>query len=771
MRVNGRSNDKNRGGQGAQGGQGRSHGNSQRGTQGRPQSGQGRRPQSTPGGQGRRPQGAQGANGARPQGGHPQGGRPQGSSNVPPNGVPRVPNLGNGAYGQGSGRVDDAARPRGNGSHQRPKRNRHPQQPGNHGLSPDRNPQVGNGQIHDIQHIAENPTNAQGIATPKTSKKSKLRTLILGKEKPFNASPEEYKAYKRSKNIRKIIAGILIIALVLMCGTFIYKRFINPEINVVPEAQSGAVALENWQGIVNSGDFDAISGALDPPYLGQERDYVNSSKDKLEFVKTVYSTVDYKVAQVEQRTVYGDVVKDANGKPVMEPSNLMEDGEKVSLTTIDWDHIQFSDEKVKAILAEYKLDVNDPDVSHKLEEAFAAYIVSESKQETSEEIKSLEGTAKETEGKEPLPGMADVSRDSASSDGGGAEPVTADPLAGSSDGGGAEVDQSGAQAKGQQKDKVIGSLGNLPLKQQEWEPSMETVDIPDPDNNKRTVEARRVSAEEDARLDDVIFGGKDFLRAQTRFSMIALGGEPSKEWTAYITASPDDEPTPRPGVGNYRFIQCTWVGAHELQVGIVEEAAKFDMNVQPVIAPVGDGSKENPAGKNTSVLTNQYVTGADGKVTANPIRVELVSFYRDQDAFNFFQSKDTRNRGFTTASQVKYAGLQFKVTNLSNTKLTIGDNSSMADGNLNLTKSTGSMFGLVQSVTLNPGETGIVDAWVASPNLDNMYIIWGKDFKRGIDPVWFRVLSAEDGSVEVKDIAQSSQATDIVEGSSDNGEG
>lgn len=204
--------------------------------------------------------------------------------------------------------------------------------------------------------------------------------------------------------------------------------------------------------------------------------------------------------------------------------------------------------------------------------------------------------------------------------------------------------------------------------------------------------------------------------------------------------------TARPAVGNHKYIDPFWIGAYYLKVGMVDYAKSHNVEVKPITDPVGLGTVESTAGLNASLLTVQF-DEVDGKEVKTPIRVEMLSILKDQKAINFFQSKDTRNRGFLSDSQVKYIALTYKVTNLSDKEATIRDNSSLSDDQVNITGTTGNVFGLKTELKLKAGESGVIESWAASPTLGKSFIVWGKDFSRRADVIWFRQLAGETGTV------------------------
>ena len=156
-----------------------------------------------------------------------------------------------------------------------------------------------------------------------------------------------------------------------------------------------------------------------------------------------------------------------------------------------------------------------------------------------------------------------------------------------------------------------------------------------------------------------------------------------------------------------------------------------------ISANIGDGTLENPAGINTEIVTSVF----DGKCKESPIKVELIEYGVSEDAINWFEAKDERNRGIDVQSEVQYCYFVFRVTNLSNKELVISDNSTLCDSNANVSSRTGTIYGLKDTAVLKPDESGIIESWNKSTELNKKYVIWGNDFARRTNPVWFRVLA------------------------------
>lgn len=182
-------------------------------------------------------------------------------------------------------------------------------------------------------------------------------------------------------------------------------------------------------------------------------------------------------------------------------------------------------------------------------------------------------------------------------------------------------------------------------------------------------------------------------------------------------------------------IDKTWVGTYRLLSGDIK-----------VVPQKGDGSFDDPATVGTRLLYTQKGTDKDGKPVDNPLSVTLSEFRVGGDAISWYESKDARNRGFDVRSNSVQVGMVFTLTNLGSTEVTFGDDSTLSDNSGNPTYRTGTVYGLKDSVTLKPGESGKIETWTAATAITEKYIIWGKSYMQDKtkNPLYFRVLKSAD---------------------------
>lgn len=246
---------------------------------------------------------------------------------------------------------------------------------------------------------------------------------------------------------------------------------------------------------------------------------------------------------------------------------------------------------------------------------------------------------------------------------------------------------------------------------------------------------------EDVYLDRVLFSSNELYSCFERFAesvagLLEVELTESTEYQLWLQA--DDNNIPAPERYGKRSISHTWCGSYYLINDYTESGERVE-----VTPNLGNGSVEQPASVGTPVITYVIREGNDGSVEKLPIRITLKEYGVSQKALDWFQKKNIQNRGYDVTSEVQYCYFVFEVTNLSNEVLTITDNFTLCDLNANSSGRTGIIYGLQDSVTLSPEEKGIIETWSRSTELNLKYVIWGKDFARRENPVWFRVLAGD----------------------------
>ena len=445
---------------------------------------------------------------------------------------------------------------------------------------------------------------------------------------------------------------------------------------------TGIDCLDEW---VSS--LQDLNPNMDDGYLKQEVDYANDDKGKVDFYKKMVSTISYTPYPVSSKNIYGEDLYDNEHNTVYMPSTVGI-GEYVMMTCVDYDSIKIDLQKLDDLMSDYNLHIGDVDYSNLLVSVFVDY------------MNSL-------------------------------------------------------------------SLDELPTKIVSRVPFME-----------RVGNGYSMSVKEDIYIDKLLFSSREFYNLLDRFSSAAgTVGVNSPEWEEWNSLSDEDKsktPEPEKSISGLSVsqewldwsklsvverqrvaepsyyplkdtINKTWCGAYYLQNEYVSTDENGNIVSTQISADIGDGSFEDPAGLNTDVVTSIFVQELqeDGSFVENeyPIRVKLIDYGVSENAIAWFESKSTLNRGIDISSELQYAYFCFEVTNLSDKQLVIYDNSSLSDDKANVFSRTGTMYGLNDMVILDPDESGVIESWGRSTELNKCYLIWGADFARKTDPVWFRVLA------------------------------
>lgn len=528
------------------------------------------------------------------------------------------------------------------------------------------------------------------------SESQRKKRLRLARE--ANKQKERQRSIRRGSGIlelsflrvlRILIVGILGSFFFFTCVLFLYTKYIRyPEMEKVVYEKTGRYALDNWSNALsNYGEGVTSYLMLDQnsvSYLENELVYANGNDLKKDFFSKMVSTVSYKPNKVTAKNVYGNDMVDSNNDEKILIDSYVTQGEEVNLSYVDYSKIYVDKGIVKSMMREQNLKLGDAGYNSKLTNLFCRYIL---------------------------------------------------------------------------------NLGELPIK---------TVShVPNLYGNEES--GYRITEEEDVFLDKLLFSSQELYDLTMRFSEAAgedsinpdwntwnlsqnrsSENEPVKmytklpiqqSWLEWVNSSDKDNVLEPSKYRSDYVIGRTWCGSYYLQ----HEYAEIDSNgkkVYRVIEPsLGDGSFENPASLNTEVVTtvrNGY-KGKDGKVVTEdcPIGITMIEFGVSQDALDWFDSKDERNRGHDIKSEVQYAYYRFRIRNLSNRTVVVTDNSSLCDDNVNFSERTGIIYGLTDKLTLKPGQEGILESWTASTDLPRKYLVWGRSFSRESDVVWFRKLAGD----------------------------
>ena len=556
----------------------------------------------------------------------------------------------------------------------------------------------------------------------KRATKTKKGSIKPKNNKGSKSSNENVKPIKPSKVVMCIVIGLVISSMIFLLVGGLYTKYVRfPSEEKVEKETTGMYAL---------GVFEDDVHNLDLPekyYLYKESVYANSVKEKLDFINTVVSTVRYEPDVVNAKNVYGNDLVDKESRGIITRDSYVVEGEEVTLHYIDYTKIVFDEVKLAGLIQEYNLAKDDVSYANDAVLLFCKYLSNEGSKLPTTSIKRSPFIVKDGD-------RYVVQED---------EDIYLDQLLFSSD---------------EFKDcemRFTEALGTLIMRGSVGE-QKNTTPIEKPTEKSKNGNKPPATEQSQSPTEPVV----------------ASLFQPSDEWKEWNALSKSEkEETPEPLKYGKMTMSMNWCGAYYLENEYYVTDDGGNRIKEKVSPQLGNGTFESPASISTPVVTSVLSTDKKGNLVEDPIRVELVDFGASEEALTWFQSKDVQNRGYTLDSEVQYAYYIFKVTNLSNKVLTVSDNSSLCDKNINLSSRTGTIFGLTDTLTLKPDESGYIESWGRSTELNKKYVIWGKDFERRKEPVWFRVLagdledSSEDKGVHL--IERVKKISDIEETFSD----
>ena len=524
------------------------------------------------------------------------------------------------------------------------------------------------------------------------------------------------------------IIPVIIVAVVLLIGIGVVVAVLNkkepPLVAVETNYEtSGRFVLDKLQQNLNSynaDELDAIIGTESgDSYLAQEWAYVNKVSWREKFIQMVGSTVTFEYPKVQQMSTTGVGMVDASGQPIMIDSP-MNGGETFTVYYPDYEKMmQTMDEDAQYICDLYessKYTPNDYDFEFKLTNLMLQYLTDKgSFPVTSSEI-SLSVRAN-TVGELYIENDAEL-----------------DNLLFGSD---------ALRAMSSRFSQIcLGWTGEKEEYYSEWEELhndeyddwyKEFIVYYEQDNgvfNPRTSQWEPFYVRDDKNVIQYDENGEKLVD----YYAIIVGTENGKKqyWiqpAETITTLVDKvRMVPDPWIDE-TGITFTWCGTNYIQN---EYQGKSDTYFR-----VGDGSRDFPAGIGTKIITKVLCT--DGQY--HDVKVALVGFWTGQDAIDYSESFDTRNRGFTTTSAIKLITFEIYIENLEDAPIEIIPEMVLTDGNSNKSSRTGTIYGFTETQTIQPHKSVIINDWYTSTELDQKYVAWGRSFGRDYPMVFFNVLA------------------------------
>lgn len=482
---------------------------------------------------------------------------------------------------------------------------------------------------------------------------------------------------------------------------------------------SGKYAYDQLQSVLNNyspEELDALIGIEEADsYLAQEWAYVNGVKLREEFITRVCGMVKFTYPMVDQKNVSGGVVTDASGNAVQTES-LMNNGEVVTVTVPDYGAICEGLEENAYIIEQLYEQIDEK--SYEYNDAMANLLV-----QYILDYADIENHTKEVEVQLTL-----------------------------KKNNGTMFFESDAEL-----DKVLFSqpefwdlctkfsqicLGYTGFKD-EYYTSTEQVHNPEYDEWK-VIFDQYYNADNGKFVKGVSKWEPWYLRDDNNVIQKDENGENIVNYYSVKAADGTDWVQPDEiiimALEHVRQVDDTWVdetGVMFNWIGTWWVQNEYK-GIGNTMFRVGDGTKDNPAGIGTPIITK--VLCHDGKY--HDVRVTMMGYWVGDNAIQYCQKFDKRNRGFVSESTVKLIAYEVKVENLEGSTI-VFDVSEMAisDSYGNPSDRSGTMYGFSNVATIKPHEGIIINDWASATDIEQKYVIWGKTFNRQFQAVYFDALA------------------------------
>ena len=210
----------------------------------------------------------------------------------------------------------------------------------------------------------------------KKPKKSNSKTWVVDK-------PEGYRYFEGTprkigfwKGLGATIFGLSVSAMLGVAGVVFYNsQVLYPRELTVKEENTGRYALAKYQGYLSSYSTDELTSFTGSSYLASEAKLQNGNEDRLNFIKTVLSTVKYNPLTVDALNKYGSVYyKPGTNKETKQDLSLVNFGEKVDFTYVDYSKINFNSKVINQMMSEAKIKPTDDNFVEEITTLFAKYI-------------------------------------------------------------------------------------------------------------------------------------------------------------------------------------------------------------------------------------------------------------------------------------------------------------------------------------------------------------------------------------------------------------
>lgn len=536
----------------------------------------------------------------------------------------------------------------------------------------------------------------------------------MRKEKP-TVEPEVAQVKKKRRWVPVLIVGITLVVLAVAAVVILQmlktKRE-EEELLIVQAEETSGYVLDTYLVYLNQCDMHSLEDLVVNPVVSHEVEFINGSTDMQEYLKWVCSKVSFSGLDYST-SLPGD------GTTVSVP---------VTISSVDWESMSASieDSKVQEIMSAMGVSSSDLDISYKVSDLFISYIFSLSEVPVITTEVSLD-----------LVQIADVDEEHQ-------YPVYAI----SSD---ALIDEVlfGSQSFHNFQDSFAKTVTGWTGFKTEKRIEPEEQDNPEylawlEQLNAEIAKYPKWSSASNCLYEPYYLrddtgnivkdeNGEKIVNFYVLFEASSSGKKIKDKSSEYgYKFVPEPERTIPADVEKESKVEDLWVNGSVFKYNFTGYAyvVENELNIR-----AGDGSAENPASEGTEVLSR--VVTPEGIFD---VQVSLKQSYIGADAIQYAIDHSEKNRGLDSTSVVKIVICEFDVVNLSDSVITFTPDMVLVDASGSKLSRTGTLYGLTESYTLQPGESVVVQDWASSTDLQRYQVTWGKSFDTSIPLQYFNVI-------------------------------
>lgn len=285
---------------------------------------------------------------------------------------------------------------------------------------------------------------------------------------------------------------------------------------------------------------------------------------------------------------------------------------------------------------------------------------------------------------------------------------------------------------------ILDSYETFPVKQVDFIPEYEEVEG-----------GYVLSKKSELDLINLCYNLEDFQDLLIRFAETSIFGDPNidmKYWQS--KHSKNEKVKPKETIGK-NTVRCEWLvwDSAENKNKIPEPKKYLDyFYINPNFI-LGKGLKnidEVVDISRTNILEPVGTHFINSEGVKIPVQVTTKEILFGQDAIDFLEKKNTKNRGLYGDSKLSVIVVKYELLNLSldvALKSNGAETFALSDSRGNISSRTGRMFGIEElsneELIIEPGQKKDLIYWVSSIDLDKKELIWGSNFENKDEIIFF----------------------------------